>query len=96
MNSASQPSVTVQKHTMEPLRWLRVEEAARTRGISRSLLYELLRDGKIKSSLLRKKGNVRGIRLISAESLDAHIEAHVIPWYPGTQGPEAADNGPDG
>ena len=35
MNPASQPSVTVQKHTMEPLRWLRVEEAARTRGISR-------------------------------------------------------------
>jgi excisionase family DNA binding protein len=96
MRAASQSSVTVQNHTMEPLRWLRVEEAARTRGISRSLLYEFLRDGKIKSSLLRKKGNVRGIRLISAESLDAYIEAHVLPWYPETKGPESADNAPDG
>ncbi|MCF7785982.1 MAG: helix-turn-helix domain-containing protein [Prosthecobacter sp.] len=96
MNPASKPSVNVQNHTMEPLRWLRVEEAARTRGISRSLLYEFLRDGKIKSSLLRKKGNVRGIRLISAESLDAYIESHVLPWYPETQETEVADNGPDG
>lgn len=96
MSAASQSSVTVQNHTMEPLRWLRVEEAARTRGISRSLLYEFLRDGKIKSSLLRKKGNVRGIRLISAESLDAYIEAHVLPWYPETKGSEAAVNAPDG
>ena len=96
MNPASQTSATNPKHTTEPLRWLRVEEAARTRGISRSLLYEFLRDGKIKSSLLRKKGNVRGIRLISAESLDAYIEAHVLPWYPETKGTEAADNAPDG
>lgn len=81
---------------MEPLRWLRVEEAARTRGISRSLLYEFLRDGKIKSSLLRKKGNVRGIRLISAESLDAYIEAHVLPWYPETKGTTTEDKSPDG
>ena len=81
---------------MEPLRWLRVEEAARTRGISRSILYEFIRDGKVKSSLLRKKGNVRGIRLISAESLDAYIEAHVLPWHPETKGTDAADNGPDG
>ena len=63
--------------TLEPLRWLRVEEAVRTRGISRSLLYEMFRDGKVKSSALRKPGNIRGIRLISAESLDAYIESHV-------------------
>ena len=96
MNAASQTSVTVQNHTMEPLRWLRVEEAARTRGISRSLLYEFLRDGKIKSSLLRKKGNVRGIRLISAESLDAYIESHVLPWHPPTGETASVTKSPDG
>jgi hypothetical protein len=96
MTPSSHSSITVQKNTIEPLRWLRVEEAVRTRGISRSLLYEFIRDGKVKSSLLRKKGNVRGIRLISAESLDSYIEAHVLPWYPETKRTEAADKGPDG
>lgn len=96
MNLPSKDTSTNPKLTLEPLRWLRVEEAARTRGISRSLLYEFLRDGKIKSSLLRKTGNARGIRLISAESLDAYIEAHVLPWHPETKGTEPAKNGPDG
>lgn len=81
---------------MEPLRWLRVEEAVRTRGLSRSLLYELIRDGKIKSSALRKPGNIRGIRLISAESLDAYIELHVVPWFPEPSKAGLGEHSPDG
>lgn len=62
--------------TTEPVRWLGVAESVRTRGICRSMLYELIRAGDIKSSALRKPGNSRGKRLINAESLDAYIEAH--------------------
>ena len=82
MNKSQNPTSTNVGITLEPLRWLRVGEAVRTRGVSRSLLYLMIRDGKIKSSALRKKGNTRGIRLISPESLDAYIEAHVEgpPW----------------
>lgn len=62
--------------TLEPVRWLSVADAVRTRGIGRSVLYELIGAGSIKSSSLRKLGNSRGKRLIHAESLDAFIEAH--------------------
>jgi hypothetical protein len=44
-------------------------------GIGRSLLYELIRERKIKSVCLRKRNAQRGIRLISADSLYAFIES---------------------
>lgn len=62
--------------THEPVRWLSVAEAVRTRGIGRSMLYGLIQAGRIKSSCLRKLGNNRGKRLINAESLDNYIESH--------------------
>lgn len=62
--------------TTEPVRWLSVAEAVRTRGIGRSMLYQLIQTGDVKSSAIRKPGNTRGKRLVSAESLDAFIEAH--------------------
>lgn len=55
--------------------WLRIPDAIRIYGIGRSSLYELISDGKIKSASLRKRGNVRGIRLISATSLEAFLES---------------------
>ncbi len=61
---------------MEPVRWLRVEQACRTVNVSRALLYEWIRDGKIKSAALRREGNSRGLRLINAESLNQYIESH--------------------
>lgn len=55
--------------------WLRISEAVRTRGIGRSSLYVLISDGKIKSRVLRaRRDSIRGIRLISADSLDEFIE----------------------
>lgn len=55
--------------------WLRIPEAVRTRGIGRSTIYLLIREGKIKSRVVKaRRDNVRGIRLISADSLDAFIE----------------------
>lgn len=54
--------------------WLRVPEAVRLFGICRSSLYELIAENKIRSTCLRKRGAVRGIRLISYDSLAAYIE----------------------
>jgi hypothetical protein len=55
--------------------WLRIPEAVRTRGIGRSTLYQLIAEEKIKSRLVKaRRDNVRGIRLISADSLDQFIE----------------------
>ena len=52
---------------------LRVPDAVRVFGLCRSTLYELISAGKIKSTALRKRGAVRGIRLISFDSLAAYI-----------------------
>jgi hypothetical protein len=54
--------------------WIRVPDAVRIFGLSRSGLYELITAGKIKSTCLKKQGAVRGIRLINYNSLAAFIE----------------------
>ena len=55
--------------------WLRVGEAVHYSSISRTLLYELLNEGKIESRLLRKRGCLRGIRLVSVDSLETFIKS---------------------
>lgn len=55
--------------------WIRVPAAVRVSGISRSSLYELIASGKIKSFSNRQRGAVRGIRLISYDSLMAYLES---------------------
>jgi len=53
--------------------WLRIPEAKRIFGIGRSTLYVLIGSGKVKSCSLRRRGTMRGIRLISYDSLAAFI-----------------------
>jgi hypothetical protein len=61
--------------TTLPVRWLRVPAACRYSGLSRSLLYRLIGEGKIKSVALRDRNKLRGIRLIAAESIDRFLES---------------------
>ena len=49
--------------------FLKIKEAAKVFSIGKNSLYELIRAGKIKSVLLRKRGNIRGTRLLSYDSL---------------------------
>jgi hypothetical protein len=42
-------------------------------GIKRSLAYQLLADGKIKSVSLRRRGRLRGKRLFSVDSVRAFL-----------------------
>jgi hypothetical protein len=62
--------------TTLPVKWLRVPDAVRYSGLCRSSLYQLITAGKIKSVCVRKRGNTRGVRLLSAESIDAFIESY--------------------
>jgi hypothetical protein len=43
-------------------------------GIKRSLAYELLRDGAIRGVSLRRRGQVRGKRLFSVDSVRAFLQ----------------------
>jgi len=60
--------------TLAP-KWLRIPAAVKYSGISRSRLYELMAEGQIKSVCVRSKGNIRGVRLLSAESIDNFLES---------------------
>jgi hypothetical protein len=53
--------------------YLRPGQVPRRYPISRSLLYELLGSGKIKSISLRKPGGVRGIRLIPVDNIECYL-----------------------
>ena len=62
---------------MTPLpepKWLRIKDAVRYSGLSRTMIYELIKSNSIKTANLSLEGRKRGVRLISVESLDEFIE----------------------
>jgi predicted DNA-binding transcriptional regulator AlpA len=60
--------------TLTP-RWLRIPAAVKYSGLSRSRLYELLSEGKIRSICVKsQKWAQRGIRLIDRESIDLFMK----------------------
>jgi hypothetical protein len=61
--------------TLNP-RWLRVPSAVKYSGISRSRLYELISEGRIKSTCLKSHRDAsRGVRLVDRESIDRFMES---------------------
>ncbi|MEZ5327832.1 MAG: hypothetical protein R3F19_22530 [Verrucomicrobiales bacterium] len=55
-------------HDVRP-EWLRIPEAIKRFGMSRTKLYELISEGDVRSVSLRKRGQLRGTRLISYDSM---------------------------
>ena len=61
--------------TLNP-RWLRIPSAVKYSGLSRSRLYELLAQGRIKSICLKShNGALRGVRLVDRESIDLFMQS---------------------
>src|ERR1700722_14469988 len=61
--------------TLNP-RWLRIPAAVKYSGLSRSRLYELLSEKRIKSICVKaRKGAARGVRLLDRESIDSFMLA---------------------
>ena len=57
-------------------RWLRIPSAVKYSGLSRSRLYELLAQGRIRSICLRSRRDaLRGVRLVDKESIDLFMES---------------------
>jgi len=54
--------------------WIRVRQVVAQFNISRTTVYSLLQQGVLRSVCLRKRGNIRGIRLISRLALNEHLE----------------------
>ena len=55
--------------------WGRVADVQRLLGIKRGTLYTLIASGHIKSVSMRRKGNVRGCRLILLSSVAAYLQS---------------------
>ncbi|MBT6168392.1 MAG: helix-turn-helix domain-containing protein [Verrucomicrobia bacterium] len=62
--------------TISP-QWLRVEQVQALYGLSRSKVFELIREGQVVAASLSSPGKSRGVRLISRESLDELISASI-------------------
>jgi hypothetical protein len=54
--------------------WIRIDEAVRRFGLSRSRLYQLIGERRIKSFCLRERNQIKGTRLISFDSLCEFFE----------------------
>jgi predicted DNA-binding transcriptional regulator AlpA len=54
--------------------WIRVDAAIQIFGLSRTKLYELIADRRIKSFCLRERNKIKGVRLISFDSLSEFLE----------------------
>lgn len=74
MNDSSHFKIQPDKLALRP-EWLRIPDATRVFGLSRSGLYELISAGLVKSFTLRKRGARKGVRLISYDSLAEFLEA---------------------
>lgn len=59
--------------THNDIEYIRPSQVGRF-GISRALLYEWISEGRVKSFSPTRKGNVRGPRLVSVESIRQCIE----------------------
>lgn len=64
---------------LEP-EWLRVDASVKFCSLSRSLLYENFdtSGGPIKTAVIRKRGALRGVRLVSVDSLRKFIKSHAV------------------
>ncbi len=58
-----------------PKEWLRVSEACQYSRLSKPTLYNLLNRGLVKSVSLRERGQIKGTRLISFDSLRGFLES---------------------
>jgi hypothetical protein len=56
-------------------RYIRVAQTLEWYPLKRSKLYEVLSSGEVKSFVLKKKGSLRGCRLIDRDSLDQFLQA---------------------
>ena len=72
--STSEPLEEALKAQEARPEWLRMPQAVRIFGISRAKLYDLINKGRIESVSLRERGQTKGTRLISYDSLQSYLK----------------------
>jgi hypothetical protein len=75
-STASVPALQAVTPTKNPQpEWARVPEVTKLFGIKRTHLFQLIADGRIKSASLRRRGCIKGIRIINCHSVRALLES---------------------
>ena len=75
MNRQSTPELKNDNlHFIEP-EFLRVKDVEKMFGLKRGKLYVLIREGAVISKSLRTRGTIRGVRLVSVDSLRNYINS---------------------
>jgi Helix-turn-helix domain len=62
-------------NALDAREWLKVPMACEQSGLSRSLIYELIAEGAIRSACIKRRHAKKGMRLIHRRSLLAYIES---------------------
>ena len=55
--------------------FLRIKDVEKMFGLKRGKLYALIREGAVISKSLRTRGTIRGVRLVSVDSLRNYINS---------------------
>ena len=55
--------------------WLRIAEACEFARVSKPVIYDWMNRGWIKNVSLRQRGQIKGVRLVSFDSLRAFLES---------------------
>ena len=87
---AAQNAAILSSFDIEPPDWFSAKMLSPMVGFSRSSLYELASEGKIRSANFRKKGQIKAKRLFSYSSILKYIEAHASGGMEPTQQESAA------
>jgi hypothetical protein len=76
MNAVSHSNITADGSAQNHFKpeWIRIDEAVRRFGLSRSRLYQLIGERRIKSFCLRERNQIKGTRLLSFDSLSEFFE----------------------
>lgn len=71
----SKPELSPSNTTTPAPEWLRVSEACKYSRLSKPKLYDLMNRQLIKSVSLRERGQIKGTRLVSFDSLRQFLES---------------------
>jgi hypothetical protein len=72
--SVPAPQAITHNYNIQP-EWARVPEVTKLFGIKRTHLFQLIADGRVKSASLRRRGCIKGIRIINCDSVRALLES---------------------
>ena len=71
----SENNITIAMDRNPSRKWAKPLEAGKIFGLSRTSIYQLINDGKIRSASVPMTGGKRGTRLVDVASVQAYLDS---------------------